>query len=205
MLTFLSVCMGYERSPLTSSTAAMLTIHRRIDDESEQALGWVVTGKGDDRLIMHDGFTWGYASYVTWDPTSRTGVVVLSNQLSTVSDIGRHLLRPSTPLETPVVTKHSEIKLAPSLLDSYAGRYEAEGEGIFNILRDRDHLALQLPSSWGLPKFRIRPENRQDFFVAELPIRVTFQSDHDGHISGILLYPPRAQHALPARRLPSNK
>jgi CubicO group peptidase (beta-lactamase class C family) len=205
MLTFLTVFMGYERSPLTSSTAAMLTSHRPIDDESEQALGWVVIGKGDDRLIMHDGFTWGYASYVAWDPAIRTGVVVLSNQLSSVSDIGRHLLRPSTPLETPVVTKHSEIKLDPSLLDSYAGRYEAAEEGIFNIVRDRDYLTIQLPASWGLPKFRIRPESRQDFFVAELPIRITFQSDNDGRISGILLYPPRGQHAMPARRLPSNK
>ncbi len=206
LLTFLSVAMGYEPSPLAPSMAAMLTTRRPIDgDGSEQALGWVVTGKGDDQLVMHDGFTWGYASYVAWDPATRTGVVVLSNQLTSVGDIGRHLLQPNTPLEPPTVTKHTEIKLGSAVLDTYAGRYETEGVGMFNIARDDDFLTIQLPADWGLPKLRLRPETQHDFFVAELPVRVTFQTDSEGHVNGLLLYPPRGQHPLPANRIRSEK
>jgi len=205
MLKFLSVCMGYERSPLASSMAAMLSTQRPIDDGSEQALGWVVMGKGDDRLIMHDGFTWGYASYVAWDPTVRVGVVVLSNQLASVGDIARHLLRPNVPLERPTATKHTEINLDSAVLDAYAGQYEAQGEGVFNVIRDREFLTIQLPAGWGLPKFRLRPESRRDFFVAELPVRVTFQTDSDGRVSGLLVYPPRGQHALLANRIRAGK
>jgi D-alanyl-D-alanine-carboxypeptidase/D-alanyl-D-alanine-endopeptidase len=204
LLTFLSVAMGYEPSTLSPAMASMLSTRRPMDG-SEQALGWMVTGKADDQLIMHDGFTWGYASYVAWDPKSRVGVVVLSNQLTNVGDIGRHLLRPNVPLEQPTVTKHTEIALDSALLDGYAGRYEVQDEGVFNIARERDFLTIQVPGSWGLPKFRLRPESRRDFFVAELPIRVTFQADNDGRVSGLLIYPPRGQHALPANRIGAKK
>jgi serine-type D-Ala-D-Ala carboxypeptidase/endopeptidase len=204
LLKLLSVAMGYEPSPLASSMALMLSTRRPIDG-SEQALGWVVIGKGDDQLVMHDGFTWGYASYVAWDPATRIGVVVLSNQLASVDDIGRHLMRPNIPLEKPAVTKHTEIALDPAILDAYAGQYEAKDEGIFSIIREHDFLTIQLPPSWGLPKFRLRPESHQDFFVAELPVRVTFQIDSNGHLNGLLVYPPRGQHALSANKLSSKK
>lgn len=204
LLKFLSVAMGYERSPLASSMAAMLSTRRPIDG-SEQALGWVVTGKGDDQLIMHEGGTWGYASYVAFDPTRRVGVVVLSNQLAGVGDIARHLLRPNVPLERPTVTKHTEIVVDSRTLDACAGRYEAQGEGVFAITRDHDFLTIQLPIGWGLPRFRLRPESRWEFFVAELPVRVTFRADSDGHVDGILVYPPRGQHALPASRIGSER
>jgi D-alanyl-D-alanine-carboxypeptidase/D-alanyl-D-alanine-endopeptidase len=204
LLTFLSVAMGYERSTLSPAMAIMLSTRRPMDG-GEQALGWVLTGKGHDHLIMHDGFTWGYASYVAWDPKNRVGVVVLSNQLTSVDDIGRHLLRPNVPLEHPTVTKHTEIALDSTVLDTYQGLYEVEGKGIFNIARGADFLTIQLPASWGLPKFRLRPENLRDFFVAELPIRVTFRADNDGRVKGLVIYPPRGQHALPASRINSEK
>jgi serine-type D-Ala-D-Ala carboxypeptidase/endopeptidase len=204
MLKFLSLCMGYERSPLASSIAAMLSTRRPIDG-GEQALGWVVLGKGDDQLVVHDGFTWGFASYVAWDPANRVGVVVLSNQLASVGDIGRHLLRPNVPLERPTVTKHTEIALDPEALDAYAGRYEVEDAGVFNIIREHDFLTIQLPADWGLPKFRLRPESQRDFFVAEMPVRVTFQTDGDGRVNGLLVYPPRGQHALAANRISAKR
>jgi len=200
LLHILAVAMGYEQSALAPSMAAMLATRRPLGP-NEQALGWVVQGKGDDQLILHDGFTWGYASYVAWDPARRVGVVVLSNQIANVGDMGLHLLRPKVPLATPTVTKHTEITLAPSILDVYTGRFAAEGEGVFNITRAGDFLTLQLPIGWGLPTFRLRPESRLDFFIAELPLRVTFQPDSAGHMNELLLYPPRGQHAIPVKRI----
>jgi CubicO group peptidase (beta-lactamase class C family) len=200
LLTLLSVAVGYERSPLAVSIASMLNTRRPIDG-SEQALGWVVTGKGEDELVAHEGGTWGYASYIAWEPRTRRGVVVLSNQLTAVADIGNHLLKPSTPLEPPTVTRHTEINLESKILDACTGHYAVKEEGIFLIVRERDFLTIQMPVGWGLPKFRLRPESSRDFFVAELPIRVTFQTDTNGQVNGILVYPPRGQHALAAHRI----
>jgi serine-type D-Ala-D-Ala carboxypeptidase/endopeptidase len=175
----LRVAMGYDPSPFA---------------QAPQALTWTEIAEGDGTLIFHDGGTFGYASSVAWDPKKRVGVIVLSNQVAGVGDVARHLLRPDLPLPKATVTKRTEIALDPAVLDSYAGRYEAPGEGVFVIGRERDFLTIQLPADWGLPKLRLRPESRRDFFVAELPLRVTFQPD------GILVHPPRGQRAVPAVR-----
>jgi hypothetical protein len=131
----------------------------------------------------------------------RFGVVVLSNHVTSVSDIAQHLLRPDFPLEHPTTTKHKEIRIDVATLETYVGRYEAAGEGVFSITREGDTLSIEAPDSWGLPKLRIRPESAKDFFVSELPMRVTFQTDNAGHVSGILVYPPRGQKSVPAQRI----
>jgi D-alanyl-D-alanine-carboxypeptidase/D-alanyl-D-alanine-endopeptidase len=199
LLTFLRVALGYERSPLTPAMAAML-ITRRPSSGGEQALGWMITGSDDDQLVVHDGATFGYASSMAWDPKTRVGVVVLSNHVVAVGDIARHLLRPNRPLAKPAATKRIEIQLDAAILDSYAGRYASPAEA-FIIKSENGVLSIELPADWGLPHMRLRPESLRDFFSAELPLRVTFQTSEDGHVSGILLYPPRGQQAIPARRI----
>jgi hypothetical protein len=174
-------------------------------DQSEQALGWTVIRENDDELIAHDGGTFGYASSIAWDPVRRVGVVVLSNQVASVGDIARHLLRPSVPLEKPTATKRTEIAIDPAKLNSYIGNYEADGEGIFQVFHEGDSLAIRAPAEWGLPKFRLHPENRQDFFVAELPMRVAFQFESDGSVNKMLVYPPRGQRAILTVRLTSRR
>jgi D-alanyl-D-alanine-carboxypeptidase/D-alanyl-D-alanine-endopeptidase len=202
VLTLLSVALGHQNSPLTPAMAVMLSTRRPTRQPGvEQALGWTVIGEGDDQLIVHDGGTLGYASSVAWDPAKRVGVVVLSNHVAGVSDIARHLLRPHVPLEIPIATKRTEIALEPAVLDTYAGRYDAPGEGVFTIVRERDFLIIQAPADWGLPGLRLRAETVRDFFTVELPLRVTFQTDRDGGVSGLLVYPPRGQPPILANRM----
>jgi D-alanyl-D-alanine-carboxypeptidase/D-alanyl-D-alanine-endopeptidase len=203
LLTFLSVAMGYERSPLAPSMATMLSTQRPAPG-GEQALGWMVTGKGDDQLIVHDGGTFGYASSMVWDPKNRVGVVVLSNHVADVGDVARHLLRPNRPLAKPTATKRTEIALDSAILDGYAGRYTS-GIEAFIITREGAFLTIQLPGDWGLPKLRLRPESLRDFFVTELPLRVAFQTDNDGRVTGLLVYPPRGQKVVTATRVRSDK
>jgi serine-type D-Ala-D-Ala carboxypeptidase/endopeptidase len=201
LLAFLSATMGYEHSPLTPAMAIMLSTRRPIGEPGEeQALGWRVSGKDDDALIFHDGATWGFASDMAWDPKNRVGVVVLSNQLEDVSDIAHHLLRPEFPLAKPVaMTRRVEIKIDPALLDSYAGRYEAVGEGAFDVARNGEFLTIQFPDDWGLPKLRLHPDAKADFFSSELLLRVRFQTAADGHVSSLLLDPRVANIPLSRR------
>jgi CubicO group peptidase (beta-lactamase class C family) len=201
LLTLLSVAMDYERSPLAPAVETTVSTRRPAGSGNEQALGWTVIGKGADQLIFRDGGTYGYASSIAWDPKKRVGVVVLSNHQGSVDDIARHLLRPNTPLAKPASAKHTEISIDPKVLDTYAGRYEAKGEGVFTVAREADFLTIESPADWGLPKLRIRPESTQDLFASELPLRVTFQTGGDGHVTGLLIYPPRGQKAVPTTRM----
>jgi len=201
LLTFLRYVMGYQDSMLATTMSDMLLTRRPISRRSEQALGWVVRREGDNELIMHDGGSWGYNSYLAWDPKRRIGVVVLSNQLSNIGDIGRHLLRPDEPLEQPVVMQHKMITLKQTVLNKYAGRYESEDEGTFNVVKEGDFLTLGLPIGWGLPKFKLHAESSTDFFVSELPIRVSFRLDKEGRVAGLLVHPPRGQGVVSANRI----
>ena len=201
LLKFLAVAMGYERSPVSRAIDSTVSTRRPTGGGNEQALGWSVIGKGDDQLIYRDGGTYGFASSMAWDPKKRIGVVVLSNQQGDVNDIARHLLRPDFPLAKPTNTKHTEIAIDLALLDKYAGRYEAQGEGIFTVARENNFLTIESPADWGLPKLRIRPESSQDFFATELPVRVAFKTDNNGSVTGLLIYPPRGQKGVPANRL----
>lgn len=201
LCTLLTTTMLGARSRLARATTDMLATRRPLGPNREQALGWVVIGKADAELIAHDGGTLGYASAVAWDPKTRTGVVVLKNQIGDVSDIAYHLLRPNFPLAKSRGAKHKQIALDQNTLDLYTGRYNAPGKGVFTISRESDMLAIDSPPDWGLPKLRLRPESARDFFVSEIPLRVTFQTGSDGRVSGMLVYPPRGQKAIPATRM----
>ena len=201
LLTFLSECMGYQSSPLASAMKIALGVHRPVNPGNEQALGWNIYGKNEDQIIFRDGSSFGYASAIAYDPKSRAGVVVLTNQIGDVGDVARHLLRPDFPLAKPANTKHIEITLDPKILDSCVGCYEAKGEGIFIVARENDFLTIEAPADWGLPKLRIRPESQQDFFATELPVRVTFQTGPDGRVRSLTIYPPRGQKGVPADKL----
>jgi CubicO group peptidase (beta-lactamase class C family) len=206
LLKVVAVAMDYERSSLDRAMRLTWNTRRPISGgRSEQALGWTIIHEQNDELMVHDGGTFGYASSVAWDPVRRVGVVVLSNQVANVGDISRHLLRPNLPLEKPAATKRTEIAIDPAKLDLYVGKYEASGEGIFEVVREGESLTIRVPAEWGLPKFTLHPENRQDFFVAELPMRVAFQFESDGSVKKILIYPPRGQHTIPAVRVANTR
>jgi CubicO group peptidase (beta-lactamase class C family) len=199
LLNFLSVALGIKASPLRPSIEAMTKTRRAIDGD-QQALGWIVENRGPHEFYFHDGGTWGYASAMAWDPAKRAGVVVLANQQQSVADIARHLLRPEMPLEAPSLPKHREISMSAQVLDDYRGLYRAEDVGVFRITLQGGHLVLAVPVDWGLPEFRLHPESDQTFFVAEMPMRVTFQRERNS-ITSALIYPPRGQHGISAVKL----
>jgi D-alanyl-D-alanine-carboxypeptidase/D-alanyl-D-alanine-endopeptidase len=167
-----------------------------------QALGWTLIGDGGDQLVFRDGGTFGFSSCLVWDRNRRVGAVVLANVVGDVSDIGRHILRPNFPLarQTPVTVRR-EIPLDAGTLSGYVGRYQAPEEGTFTVALVDNYLTFEAPAEWGLPKLRIRPETKQDFFAAELPLRVSFHANPDGSTSGITIYPPRGQNGIAARKI----
>lgn len=199
LLKLLSVVMGYEESKLASSMAAMLQTRRPAGGD-EQALGWMIAGKGEDAIVFHDGGSFGFTSSLAWQPRRRVGVVVMSNQTAGVSDIARHLLQPSLPLNQPTRARRTEITLDAGVLDTYVGRYQME-EGVVVITREGALLSIELPVDWGLPKLQLYAETKREFFARVLPLQATFEVDAGGRVTGMLVHPPRGQRAIPARRL----
>ena len=189
--------------PTTVAGAAMpgMLAIRRQAPGFQQALGWMILAAGPgEGLLLHDGNTLGFASSMVYDPVSRTGVVVLSNSATSVSDIARHIARPAMPLAAPLLPapRKTEIAIEPALFDAYAGAYEPGAGAVFTVTREGDALMIQIP---GIPKLRLRPESTRDFFVAEnTRVTVTFNVDAAGRVTGLLLKAPTGN--VPAVRRP---
>ena len=92
MLVFVSYAMGLEDSDLSNSFKMTQQPNRQISDGLFVGLGWHITQKDDRTNIWHNGATNGFTSFVGFDPESKQGVVVLSNSLIIVDDIGFWLL-----------------------------------------------------------------------------------------------------------------
>lgn len=200
LLVLPAIALGLARSPLSTAMALSIRPQRRSSANADQALGWTIRKDG---IVYRDGGTFGYAACVAWDLNARTGIAILSNQVAGVSDIAFHLLRPEIPLEPPVVVREREIVIAPARLQTYAGRYEAIGEGVFEIiLQEGGWLTFTAPDDWGLPTLRLRAADEREFFAAELPLRVHIVDVGPSGPARIDVRPPRGQRMISAHRLP---
>lgn len=89
-------------------------------------------------LVMHDGSTDGFFSFMVFEPASKRGVVLLSNSRYDVRDIALHLMQP----EYPLVPRRMAIDHAPSDLERLPGVYEEQGGAGFEIASYGNRLLL---------------------------------------------------------------
>lgn len=200
LLKVLSVSMGFEKKSIASVIDFSLSTSRPISGDKNQALGWIVLGKDSEKLIYHDGISAGYAACIMFSPKKKTGVVVLSNQATEVSDLAHHIMDPAFPLANPKIEKRVKIKLDSRSLSNYEGKFRT-GDGEIFILKQQDeNLLLESPPDWGLPVLKIHPESITSFFMEELPMKIVF-SQETGKKESIMIYPPRRKDGIQALRV----
>ncbi|MFZ0686580.1 MAG: serine hydrolase [Terriglobales bacterium] len=187
LLSLLAANLGYTKSPLAPAMAAMLTTRRPTGTSGlEIALGWHILTVAGREIIWHNGGTGGFRTFIAYDPKNRTGVVALSNTSTPtgVDDIGRHLLDASFPLSQPP-KEHKEVAVNPKLFDGYVGRYELAPNFILTVTRDGDRLFGQ---ATGQSKFEMFPEGDRDYFLKIVDAQITFETDSQGKVTGLVLH-----------------
>jgi len=205
MLTFLEAFLGYKESSLAPAMKAMLEVRRPVG-KIEIGLGWFIHSVDGRKIALHDGGTTGFCSFAGYDPEERIGVVVLSNTLSNVDDIGFHLLNPKAPLRNPEPPKQrTEIPIDPKLLDNYTGRYQLEQSRILEITRDGDRLFAQAFAEVNGqpivgPKFEVFAESEKNFFVKVTGSQITFETGPEGRATSLIMH-RAGREPMPAPRL----
>jgi CubicO group peptidase (beta-lactamase class C family) len=187
LLTFLAANIGIEKSPLAPSMAAMIAARRPTGTPNlEIALGWHIWTRNGHEIIWHNGGTGGYRTWIGFEPKSRTGVVVLSNTMTTagVDDIGLHLLDPAVPLLQPAKERH-EMKVDAAVLEKYTGRYQLAPSFIITVTREGDQLFAQATDQ---PRFEIFAESPREFFLKVVDAQLTFVVDDTGRATSIVLH-----------------
>jgi len=190
LLTFLAANLRYTQTPLSQALASMLKV-RRDRDRGTIALEWFLDLRGGVEIISHSGSTGGYQSFIGYDPKARVGVVVLSNSGTGagVDDIGIHLLNPRVPLldgDTLAPPKpRKEIAVEPKLLETYVGRYQFPSSQLASVTYEGGHLFLQ---GEGDVKVAFYPESNQDFFAKIMDAQMTFNTDREGRVTGLIFH-----------------
>jgi D-alanyl-D-alanine-carboxypeptidase/D-alanyl-D-alanine-endopeptidase len=187
LLTFLAANIGLEKSPLAKSMAAMTVPRRPTGNPNlEIALGWHILTLGGRDIIWHNGGTFGYRSWIGFDPKNRTGVVVLSNTFTNagVDDIGLHLLDPTFPLAQPP-KQRQEVKVDAAVLDKYVGRYELAPNFVITVTREGDQLYAQATAQ---PRFELFAESPREFFLKVVDAQITFVVDESGRATSLVLH-----------------
>jgi serine-type D-Ala-D-Ala carboxypeptidase/endopeptidase len=180
LLNFLDAAMNGSSSTLDKAFAEMLR-WQRPGPGFAQTLGWRLQQIDGQPLIVHDGASFSHAATMTYDPTSRIGVVVLSNAAPVVGDLARHILRPSYRLNQNRPIPHRvEIALDTRELDKYVGRYRMPAGMTFVVARHENRLTFRAPFS---PEMYLRAASHTEFFVPELGFDVSFVFEATGAVS----------------------
>jgi len=190
LLTFLAAFLGYDQTTLAPAMASMFDVSRpmappgaRILARAEQIhLGWISEPTKGATINWHNGATFGFQSFIGFDPKARTGVVVLSNTHYTgVEDIGMHILNPKVDLKSAKKLKpakqRTEVPVEGAILDRYAGTYNVSKEDFYKVTPVDGHLKMDGPPD---PIDFYFPESNLTFFSKQFDGEITFKLDAKG-------------------------
>jgi serine-type D-Ala-D-Ala carboxypeptidase/endopeptidase len=188
MLRFLDANLHPERG--TVERAMELTHHERAPAGPGASIGlnWIIVHPGADTIVWHNGGTGGYRTFAGFEPSQKTGVVVLTNSGGAgADDIGMHLLDPALPLapKPQPMTAHTAIDLPVSALAPYVGVYQLAPTFSIDITLADGVLSAQ---ATGQPKFPLYAETPTDFFLKVVDAQVTFVRDAEGVVTGLVLH-----------------
>lgn len=99
MALLVRACLDAERNAddryIMRAIRASMQPHKVVEaGRASMGLGWHLFDRGGRRLVMHNGRTGGFASFVALDLDRGVGVVLLTNSSAPVDDIGLKLLAP---------------------------------------------------------------------------------------------------------------
>jgi CubicO group peptidase (beta-lactamase class C family) len=183
LLAFVELFLGRGPEPLTDATATMLEPRRPGDGpDTQMGLGWRITTSKGVRTIWSTGGADGFRSFMGFNPETRVAVVALTNGRTGVGvdDIGGHILDP----RVTVVRVHPRTAVAAAVLERYTGRYLFEDGVFMTVVREEDHLVVQMTNQGPSPIFAATP---REFFPEDIEAQFVFDDAGKGPAQSLVL------------------
>jgi CubicO group peptidase (beta-lactamase class C family) len=171
MLKFVAANLELTDTPLKFAVRRMRAVTKGIGaPDLEIGMAWHVFTKFDTRIWWHNGGTYGYRSFVGFNPAKKEGVVLLCNTFMDNDDLGKHVLES----RYPVTTFHKEVQVDAAVLEPYVGEYELTPAFKITVTREAARLFAQ---ATGQPRFEIFAQSESEFFLKVVDARITFLKD----------------------------
>jgi D-alanyl-D-alanine-carboxypeptidase/D-alanyl-D-alanine-endopeptidase len=178
MLRYLRANMGIDQTPLADAMKYAQEPRREFETNLRIGLAWMTTGQG---IIWHSGGTGGYRSFIGFTTDGHKGVVILTNTMNDLDDLGVATLLETAPL-APV---NKVVTLPVASLDDYVGTYKLADNFLLKIFREGDQVYGQ---GTGQGPFQIFPSAANEFFAKIVGIRISFTRDEKGKVDGLVLH-----------------
>jgi serine-type D-Ala-D-Ala carboxypeptidase/endopeptidase len=93
LLKFIAANLGLKKSSLSPAMQLTQQVLYKTDVPNlSMGLGWHISNINNKQIIWHNGGTGGFHSFIGFDKNKHIGVVVLSNSMNDIDDIGLYLL-----------------------------------------------------------------------------------------------------------------
>ena len=178
MLRYLRANMGIDQTPLADAMKYAQEPRRDFETNLRIGLAWMTTGQG---IIWHSGGTGGYRSFIGFTTDGHKGVVILTNTMNDLDDLGVATLLENAPL-APV---NKVVTLPVGSLDDYLGTYKLADNFLLKIFREGDQVYGQ---GTGQRPIQIFPSAPNEFFAKIVGIRISFTRDEKGQVNGLVLH-----------------
>ncbi|HYE97878.1 MAG TPA: DUF3471 domain-containing protein, partial [Planctomycetota bacterium] len=149
-------------------------------------LGWHTAVAGDLEIVWHNGGTGGYRTFIGFVKGREKGVVVLSNAIFSVDDIGMHVLNPASPL-VPIEKFRPDgktVSIDSTVLEKHVGQYELAPALILTITREENQLKAQLS---GQPAFPVYAKFDNVYYYKVVSAQLTFNRNNEGKTESVTL------------------
>lgn len=158
MVRYVQANLGQVQAPITK---AIEYAQQPVSEQPRMAMNWMLAKAGTRDVLVHEGGTGGFSSFVSVDKEAQRGVVILSdttwNSIGSLGSLGLHLVDASFPLGKP-----RKIVAPPqALLDGLVGDYQLQGMMKMQ-LRQRD--GKLFAQAQGQDEFELAYDDAGDFF-----------------------------------------
>lgn len=178
MVRYVQAQAGLVETPLAQ---AITRTHATVDTPAAApiAMHWMRATLNGRDLLVHEGGTGGFSSFVAFDPVAKRGVVILSDtalhSLGGLGSLGRHLLDPSVPNGKPrrSATPPAELR------DALVGEYQLANGMRMTLRAKGDGLEVQVP---GQPAFVLGYDDAGEFHPLAFDAVLAPQRRADGRM-----------------------
>jgi D-alanyl-D-alanine carboxypeptidase len=152
-------------------------------EATKYGFGWFLSNYEGHPVQSHGGGIPGFSTAILRMPAERVLVAILSNSIPPATDLtGLALKLAGLAVGKPIIDP-PVAKIAPALLERYAGVYTVAGGRKLLIRREDDHLSVQMANG---PRVDALPSSDTSFFVKGKPARLNFLRDSKtGKVTGI--------------------
>ena len=187
MLKFLAANMGLVDTPLNAAMARLRSVrHDTGIADLRIMMAWHQWQKYGAEIVWHDGGTFGFRSWMGFNPATKTGAVVLCNTAFDVQDVGLHAVDSHWPMAKFGPPKEPvEIVISAEAAERVSGGYQFAPGVVLKVTHEGPRVFVQLT---GQPKFEVFAESDTEFFLKVVEAQLTFLKDGSQNVTAVVLH-----------------